>query len=375
MSASAKPRVLILGGLGFIGRNLVEYLATHNLVSKIRVADKGLPDLVKMSKKQTEIFKSELVECKQLNLSREAMTAKAFDEKDGAWDFVINLAGETRYSETAEVYKENVLDVSLTCAKAAAKSTSIKKYIEFSTAQVYAEGSKASTEESKLKPWTNLAKAKLEAEEEIKKLKGLNLVIVRPSIVYGPGDVSGITPRIIIGAVYKFMDETIEFLWDKELQINTVHVRDVCAAAWHLCLNGTVGEVYNLCDATNTTQGSVGTILEGIFKVKCSFLGTLKSKVFTSVAMKTVAEAANEKHLKPWSDLCKEQTITNTPLTPYLDEELLYDNALCIDGTKITKSGFKYEHPKMTQELVQEVVDYFVDLAAFPKTVNAAKKA
>jgi hypothetical protein len=31
------------------------------------------------------------------------MTAKAFDEKDGAWDFVINLAGETRYSETAEV--------------------------------------------------------------------------------------------------------------------------------------------------------------------------------------------------------------------------------------------------------------------------------
>jgi nucleoside-diphosphate-sugar epimerase len=73
MSASAKPRVLILGGLGFIGRNLVEYLATHNLVSKIRVADKGLPDLVKMSKKQTEIFKSELVECKQLNLSREGL--------------------------------------------------------------------------------------------------------------------------------------------------------------------------------------------------------------------------------------------------------------------------------------------------------------
>jgi len=158
MSATSKPRVLILGGLGFVGRNLVEYLADNNLVSKIRVCDKALVELVRMSKKQTEIFKSDLVECKQLNLAREAMVEKAYDDKDGAFDFVINLAGETRYSETDGVYKENIIDVSVTCAKAAAKK-GIKKFIEFSTAQVYDAGKKPSTEDDKTKPWTKLAEA------------------------------------------------------------------------------------------------------------------------------------------------------------------------------------------------------------------------
>ena len=40
---SDKPRVLILGGTGFVARHLVKYLVDNNLASKIRVADKQLP--------------------------------------------------------------------------------------------------------------------------------------------------------------------------------------------------------------------------------------------------------------------------------------------------------------------------------------------
>jgi nucleoside-diphosphate-sugar epimerase len=69
---SAKPRVIVLGGCGFIGRNLVQYLAENGLASKIRVADKVLPDLAGLSKKQIEIFKNaDLVDFKQSNLARE----------------------------------------------------------------------------------------------------------------------------------------------------------------------------------------------------------------------------------------------------------------------------------------------------------------
>lgn len=49
----------------------------------------------------------------------------------------------------------------------------------------------------------------------------------------------------------------------------------------------------------------INSILEKIYGIKTGFLGSFKSKVATTVAMKTVAETANEKHLKPWSDLCK----------------------------------------------------------------------
>jgi len=364
---SAKPNVLILGGLGFIGRNLVEYLLNQGLASKIRIADKGLPELVGLSKKQLETFKNkDLVDVKQLNLAREVMVNRAFDEGGFKWDIVINLAGETKYSQTEEVYKENIFDVSVTCATAAAKRN-VSKFIEVSTAQVYDSGKKPSAEDDKLKPWTKLAKAKLAAEDELKKIKGLNLIIVRPATVYGPGDLSGITPRLITGAVYKHLGETMEFLWDKDLKINTVHVNDVCGGLWHLATNGKIGEIYNLADSNDTDQGSVNKLLESIFKIKTDFMGFLKSKAATSVAMKTVAETANEKHLKPWSELCKAKGIVNTPLTPYLDEELLYNNSYSIDGSKISKQGFVYKHPTMKEADLRETLDYFIALGFFPK--------
>eukprot|EP01117_Protostelium_nocturnum_P008419 TRINITY_DN300_c0_g1_i1.p1 TRINITY_DN300_c0_g1~~TRINITY_DN300_c0_g1_i1.p1 ORF type:complete len:400 (+),score=94.26 TRINITY_DN300_c0_g1_i1:103-1200(+) len=360
---SAKPNVLVLGGLGFIGRNLVDYLVSNNLAGKIRVADKGLPALVGLSEKHTKIF--EQVESKQVNLAREANMAKVFDEGGHKWDFVINLAGETKYSQTEEVYKENIIDVSVTVGKAAA-ARKVSRFIEVSTAQIYDAGKKASTEEDKTKPWTKLAKAKLAAEEELKKIAGLNLIIVRPAIVYGPGDTSGITPRLIISTVYKNTKETMKFLWDKDLKINTVHVQDVVAGLWHLTSNGQVGQVYNLADSNDTDQGSVNKFLESIFKIKTDFMGNMQSKLATAVAMKFVAETANSNHLGPWSTLCKQQGIINTPLTPYLDEELLYSNSYSVDGTKITKTGFNYRYPKMTEESLREVLKYFEALKYFP---------
>jgi len=362
---SAKPNVLVLGGCGFIGRNFIEYLTDNNLADKIRVADKVLPDTAGLTAKQLALFKNNVVEFKQANLAREAHVNKVFDDGGIKWDLVVNLAGETKYSQTEEVYKENILDVSLTCGKAAS-SRNINKFIEVSTSQVYSADKKGSTEDDKTKPWTKLAKAKLQAEEELKKLK-LNLIIVRPAIVYGPGDILGVTPRIICAAVYKQLGETMEFLWDKDLKMNTVHVRDVCAALWHLGQNGKVGEIYNLADSGDTDQGTIAKFLESIFGIKASFMGFLKSKTFTSVAMKVVAETANEKHLKPWSDLCKQHNIVNTPLTPYLDEELLYNNAYAVDGTKITKTGFSYKYPQVTEQSLREVINHFVSLGFFPK--------
>lgn len=363
----SKPRVLVLGGVGFIGRNLVQYLIKNDLVSKVRVADKVLPALAGLSAEQKEIFENK-VEFKQANLSRAATVEKIFNDPDGKFDYVFNLAGETKYSQADAVYQENIIDVSVTCAKEAAK-VGVQRFIEVSTAQVYDSGDKPRKEEAKLKPWTGIAKAKLRAEEELKKIQGLNVIFVRPAIVYGPGDLTGITPRLIIAAVYKSLNEKMEFLWDKDLKLNTVHVHDVSRALWHLVTNGKVGDTYNLADENGTNQGSVSAILEKIFSIKTGFHGTVKSKMATSLAMKTVADAANDKHLKPWSDLCKAANITSTPLTPYLDEELLYDNPLSVDGSFITNTGFKYEHPKMNEALLRECLDYFVKNGAFPASI------
>jgi nucleoside-diphosphate-sugar epimerase len=359
----SKPRVLVLGGVGFIGRNFVQYLVENNLASKIRVADKMLPALAGLSDPQKAIFSQ--IEFKQVNLARQNTIEKVFDD-DAPFDYVFNLAGETKYSQDDAIYQENIIDVSVRCGTEAAKR-GVKKFIEVSTAQVYDSGSKPRKEDAKIKPWTGIAKAKIKAEEELKKIPGLNLIIVRPAVVYGPGDITGLMPRIITAAVYKSLNEKMEFLWDKDLKYNTVHVHDVCRALFHLAEKVNAGGVYNLADQSDTCQGSICHILEKLFGIQTGFMGNMKSKVATSVSMSTVAEIANDKHLKPWSDLCKKHNISTTPLTPYLDEELLYDNDLAVDGSAICATGFKYEHPQLTPELAKESINYHLANQAFPQ--------
>lgn len=64
-------RVVVLGGVGFIGRHLVMYLAQNKLASKIAVCDKVLPEVAGLTPAEMEVFKSDLVVYKQVNLARE----------------------------------------------------------------------------------------------------------------------------------------------------------------------------------------------------------------------------------------------------------------------------------------------------------------
>jgi len=107
------------------------------------------------------------------------------------YDYVINLAAETKYGHNDEVYKERVKHLSLSCAAEAVKHN-IKRFIEVSTAQVYEPTNKPKTESGALEPWTNIAKFKLEVEQGLKDISGLDYVVVRPAIVYGPGDKAGV---------------------------------------------------------------------------------------------------------------------------------------------------------------------------------------
>lgn len=361
---SDKPNVLVLGGLGFIGRNFVQYLHEKGLAGHIRIADKQIPELAGLSEKQTEFIKNtEGISFKQSNLSRPSTIDKIFE--GFKFDYVFNLAGETKYSQTEEVYNENIIELTKNVAQASAKH-GVKRFIEVSTAQVYDANKKPSSESDKIKPWNKLAKAKLAAEEELKKVEGLEHIIVRPAVVYGPGDILGLTPRLICGAVYKHTGEKMDFLWDKDLQMNTVHVNDVCKALWHLTTNGEAGAVYNLADSGKTDQGKIASFLEEIFGIKTNFMGYMKSKAATSLSMRSVVEHANENHLGPWSEMLKTNNISNSPLTPFLDEELLYNNPISVDGSKITSTGFSYDHPEVTKESLQETIKYFVDLGHFP---------
>ena len=109
--------------------------------------------------------------------------------------------------------------------------------------------------------------------------------------------------------------------------------------------------------------------------------------------MAGATEESNEKHLEPWSVGCHRDGVANTPLSPYMDQELLYNRYACplpvpaclaclclslpvsawslsawsllaaglscrhlhIDGAKLEATGFKYEVTEVTVALLREV--------------------
>jgi hypothetical protein len=82
----------------------------------------------------------------------------------------------------------------------------------------------------------------------------------------------------------------------------------------------------------------------------------------------SVIEAVNEKHLAPWAELIRKNGIVVTPLSPYLDEELLYNNALSVEGSKIEReTGFTYSVPLLTKEKLVEIIDGYKALQVWPK--------
>ena len=52
----SKPRVLVLGGVGFVGRNFVTYLIEKDLASKVRVVDKVIPKTALLTPRQQAAF-------------------------------------------------------------------------------------------------------------------------------------------------------------------------------------------------------------------------------------------------------------------------------------------------------------------------------
>lgn len=368
---SPQPTVLVLGGVGFIGRNFVAYLVENNLASEIRVIDKVLPQTAYLNKRYQAAF--EKVEFMQGNLSSTASVEKCFARADGSsFDYVVNFAAETKFSQPKEIYEDRIYRLSLNCAQEAVKRN-VKVFVQVSTGDIYEGSGSASKEESKTKPWNMMAEYKLKVDNELQSMAGLNLIILRPAVVYGVGAMGGLTPRLICGRVYQHLKKKMEFLWTKDLRINTVHVSDVTRAVWHAA-NWYVSSdkqgssvIFNLADENDTDQEAVNTHIRAIFGIETGFQGTLVSQ-FAKLNMKEATEDINEEHLAPWSEILKEHSIKTSPLTPYLDQELLCNNAVSLDGTKICKTtGFKYEKPKVTEESLREIISDFQELGIWPR--------
>jgi nucleoside-diphosphate-sugar epimerase len=250
-----KPRWLLLGGCGFIGRNLVKYLLDNELASFVRVVDKKAPFMAFLSAdyRAALVEQPALVECVQADVADADMLEAAFfaPPREGfgagvagagageggageggagmSWDFVVNLAAETALGKRDDFYQKAVDGAARSGALAASLAPRLKKYVFVSSASVYEPTAAASREDAPLAPWTAVAESMLRCERALAEVPGLPLVVLRPALVYGPGDFGSLMPRCVVAASYARAGERMELLWDGAAKLRCVPRARTCA--------------------------------------------------------------------------------------------------------------------------------------------------
>lgn len=123
--------------------------------------------------------------------------------------------------------------------------------------------------------------------------------------------------------------------------------------------------MYNLADSSDVSQGTLNSWLSSLFGIETSFLGSLVSSL-ARLNLKGVAADANDKHVPGFTQLCAKHHITHTPVSAYIDAELLREQHLSLDGSRITRdTSFRYTK-QATPETVREQLDTFIQQGLFP---------
>ncbi|KAJ2947320.1 hypothetical protein O0L34_g17033 [Tuta absoluta] len=362
----AKLRVCVLGGCGFIGRNLVDHLISNDLVSYLRVVDKTPPQLAFLNPHHTKVFEDPRVDFKSADLINPTSCANALGPPEGGWELVVNCAGETRTGQAEAVYAEGIVTLSTNVAKQCAK-LGVPRLVEISSGQMYSSD-KPQKEDCLVDPWTVEGRMKSKVEKHLKSLSPeLNYTILRPAIVYGIGDRRSLTPKLLLGAIYKYLNETMKLLWTPDLKMNTVHVEDLCRAIWAVGTNPQAnGEIYNVVDEGESTQGSLAQLVADIFQIKHDYYGTAISTLAkTDIA--GVAEEANDKHLTAWARLLSAHGVSHTPLEPAAAAETLLPRAVALSGEKLRALLPGVAHPRVTKQALTQVLEDYASMNLFPK--------
>ncbi|KAL6715796.1 hypothetical protein ACLMJK_006757 [Lecanora helva] len=382
-----KPAVLIIGGLGYVGRWLALYLHRNNLASEVRLVDKVLPQLARLPPEFADACSQE--KFMQADASREQSLDRIFTLPSGRpVSYVFNCGGETRYSQDPSVYALRSTSLTTTLATYIANARPAPILVEFGTGMIYKSPSSSTissggcSETAQLKPWLKIAKAKLQAEEALEKLvkeKGLNYVCLRLAHVYGEYDVGFLSRGLCLARVYQNLNRELKWLWTKELRINTVHILDVCNGAWKAAQwcaahpataqSRKEDRAFNFVDEGDTRQETLSTIVSKIFNIETGFQGSFVSQ-FAKLNLESVVDDVNEEILQPWADMLKQKGLDGgqgSPLTPFMEKELLKDHNLCLDARKARETlEWRVERPKLTEEGVQEILNSYERMKWWP---------
>ena len=250
VGAVKRPTVLVLGGAGFIGRELIQQLLA---------AGYGVRAMIRGSAAALHGLRSDSLEIIRGNIGDEADMRRALT----GIEFVYHLAHA--HAKTWDDYKLHVVEPTRLVGELCL-AANVKRLVYTGTIDSYYAGAKAGTitEDTPLDPNINrrnyYARAKAEAEGilmELRKTRQLPLVILRPGIVIGSGG------NPFHWGVGRFSGNICEVWGDGSNRLPFVLVADVASALVRAIeIPAIEGRSYNLIDTPLLTASGLSGDLE-----------------------------------------------------------------------------------------------------------------
>lgn len=228
-------KILVTGATGFIGSHLVERLVGdgHKVIAFVRDSDsktyaEGLEALEKLG---VEMFHGDILDSKSIETAARGK------------DVVFHLAAIARpmaipdkeYFTVNEHGTRNVLDACLKCGT--------KKVIHMSSLSAVGptRGDKPMDEKSPLMPVDVYGESKMAAEKVVHEyvMRGLDVIILRPSMVFGPRD------RELL-KLFKTINMGIFPIRNGKGYIEFLYVENLVDACLLAAKNGKKGEIYHI---------------------------------------------------------------------------------------------------------------------------------
>ena len=261
-------KILVTGGKGFIGSKIVEMLSNDG--HKVTVVDNhdtyGImtkQELYKLYEWRTRNWKLENVSMIPGDILDRLVCLKAFSHNP---EIVIHLA---TYPRAKIVDEDPILGIpkvinTTTNLLWHSSKWNIKKFVYISSSMVYGDFVDGTKEDANTKPKNIYGEAKLTGERMVKlfaKRDGLNYNIIRPSGVYGPGDMPD---RVVSKFFEKAMSNKTITLHNGENKVDFTYRQDAARGIILAALSSVANVSFNI---TAGNAISLRTLAEKIIDI------------------------------------------------------------------------------------------------------------
>jgi nucleoside-diphosphate-sugar epimerase len=250
-------KCVIFGGSGFIGSHFAEYLINNNLFAEVYIADIR-PMRTRFSIENNRIHYVELDVRRPIN--------KLLLPNDIT--LAVNLAAVHREPghEDWEYFETNLHGAENVCAWA--EAIECRKIIFTSSAACYARSREIKDELSMPAPASAYGHSKLAAEKihlcwQEGDAINRQLVIVRPGVVFGPGE-GGNVLRLVKAVLRRYFF----YMGNRDTLKAGVYIKELCNAMWWvLQRQDTTGEKVTLFNLSMNSETSIQDYVDTICKV------------------------------------------------------------------------------------------------------------